>query len=167
MAGGGAGFGWTPENWFVPAVDQGQPDPGDPMARAALQESYAFMAQQAAKTAASVPQTYLLQGGPNPLSEMPPAAVAGNLPRIGWTCQKDTGSPFGPYAPTMQTPDWTSDPNSIAAGRFDQNQAVNPAPFDRANIAPIGSAVFDGYSEIPNPNVVPMDNQSLMEDLEY
>lgn len=134
---------------------------GTPEQRAALQEAYAQMAQQRAEQPGYVPQSYMQQQQPNNLAETPPGAVDGNLPVIGWTCQANPNQPvFPPYNPTKVTPAWTTDPNSIAGGRYDQNQTITAFPPNRINAAPIGGAVIE-VSDYPVTDATGQDEGTL------
>lgn len=141
---------WGPE----PGVIYGKPDPGDPIARAELQEGAA--AYNAALTSGPqyVPPSYEAQG-------------TGALPVVGWTAQKDNGTPvFHPYTPTGHIPDWTDDSNPIGAGAYDQNEGIAAFAYDRNNRAPIGGAVFEIQGE-PNQNTLPEDVSGTIGDLEW
>lgn len=134
----------------------GQPDGGnsDPVTRAELQEASAVLSRSFTTQPGYVPACYVQM-------------AAGNPPIIGWTVQKDAGSPFRPYTPTGHIPDWTSDVNPIGAGSFDMNQEVSGSfGFDPANRAPIGGAVLE-YGEDPNANKPTTDVGGTIGDLEY
>ena len=128
----------------------------NPEARAALQEQYALMQQERTGTAGYIPPTYLHQGAP------------GNLPVIGWTAQNaENPQPFHPYSNKNigRTPDWDGDPNPIAAGAYDQNEAVRFTPVNPLNRAPIGE--LDPLPiDQPNPNFLPQDQGGTI-DLEW
>jgi hypothetical protein len=146
---------------------------GDPLSRAALQEAVAQQQITMAGAGQMIPQCYFQQGGSNPLGETPVGAVQGNLPKVGWTCQKDAETPvFGPYAPTGVTPDWTdNEGNALGAGAYDQNQVVGGAfAPNRLNRGPIGATFFDSIdpNDRPNPNAPTTDvSGSGGDDLEW
>jgi hypothetical protein len=125
--------------YFYPllAGQWGQPYPGNPVTRAQLQNA-ALQASILCTTAPGfVPHCYIRPGG-------------GNLPIIGWTAQKNTGPAFGPYDPnTGHIPDWTGDPNSISAGRWDQTPLWSGWPVNPLNRAPIGVSPHQGTEYEP------------------
>jgi hypothetical protein len=145
----------------------GQPDGPDPSATAALQEKVAQQQIAMTQNPGYVPPGYNA-GPPAPLW----AAQTGgpsSLPIIGWTAQKDYGtSPFRPYDTSHigRIPDWTSDANSSAAGRFDQNQAVGSFAFDPAGRAAVGEGLLQFDDTPVNPNRPPNDISGSIE-LEY
>jgi hypothetical protein len=123
-----------------------------PESRAALQERYAALATAAASAPGAVPWSYERLGG-------------GNVAKIGWTAQSGTGSPFPPYTAeyTGRVPDWEDDGNSVAAGRYDQNQAWGP-DHNPLNRAPIGGEWIP--NDEPNPNAPTTDVSGTI-DLEW
>lgn len=148
---------YAPVQWF----DYGRPDTADdPVKRAELQAS-AQTELDAAKTTPGY---------------VAPGFHALRDPVQGWTVQNASSASTGPFQPSLETgaanmgriPDWTSDANSIGAGRYDQNPTVTAFPPNRLNEAPIGSIVFDGYSDSgdTNPNFLPQDQGGTL-DLEY
>ena len=120
----------------------GQPQPGDPVAQAELQDAAAQATFKVVNRPGFVPQSYLHLGG-------------GNVVTPGWTAQKDTQSPFPPYDPNVgRIPDWTGDSNSLAAGRWDQTPLWSGWPVNRINRAPIGVSPHQGTELEPkNPAV--------------
>jgi len=158
---------------LIPGI-YGTPAPGttpSPEDIAALQNAVTQRMIIRASEPGYVPPSY--EGNPQQGPSNQQVGGPSNLPIIGWTAQNATGPAFvEPYtADDMgHTPDWTGDEgNSIAAGRYDQNEASCGAfGFDRANVAPIGDGLlqYDDESNT-NPNSVPMDNGSLVEDSEW
>lgn len=128
----------------------GNPDGGnaDPIRQAALQEEYAEAMLAFTQAPGYVPPNYVHAG-------------SGALPTIGWTVQNPVGgaTAFPPYDPNVGTiPDWTNDPNPIAAGSWDMNQVVSTMAPNPLNIAPIGDGFFQGMDgQPPDPNHLPQD----------
>jgi hypothetical protein len=143
------------EGYFEYPTDEifGTPDAGDPVVRARLQEASQRLAQSFTTAPGYVP------GGVHGPRD----------PIIGWTAQRSAPPPFRPYTPTGSTPDWTSDVNPIGAGGYDQNPVVRSFPVNPLNQGPIGSILFDGYSDSgdTNPNAPRTDESGTIEELEY
>jgi hypothetical protein len=146
---------------LLPDVQYGTPNPAtdsDPIKRAELQEKYAQMQFELTTVPGYVPPSYAHQAG-------------GALAKVGWTAQNGVNTPVFPeYTPTGHIPDWTGDPNSISAGRYDQNPVWSEIARNELNRAPIGGAWNDGYSssEDQNPNSAPFSTDSnLGIDFEY
>lgn len=142
----------------------------NPIERAALQEAALQLMILRAEQPGYVPQTYQGNPGVGPSNQQMGGPT--NQPIIGWTCQNSTGPAFvEPYtAEDMgRIPDWTGDPNSIGAGRYDQNEVLGGAfAPDRLNVGPIGDSVFGGWEgEPPNPNAPTTDVSGQMGRLEY
>lgn len=142
----------------------GQPDLGnaDPVRQAALQQSV-FAQNQAIKEAAVVAGTYVPPGTGNAPSAPEWASQSGgpaNLPIVGWTAQKDVGTPFvtEPDEWTAKDmgriPDWTSDANSAGGGSYDMTPVRSDGDYNPLNRGPIGEPFFDapGAQEPNNPN---------------
>lgn len=165
----------TPNPPYPTIGGVGAPIPNDstPELRAELQERYAAMARERASAPGYIPPSYVRQGG-------------GNLPVIGWTAQNGTGPPFPSFLPPGaalpvypviggistatepsigKIPDWTGDPNPIAGGSYDMNQAVAAYPVNPLNMAPVGE--LDPLPiDQPNPNFLPQDQGGTI-DLEW
>jgi hypothetical protein len=152
---------------LVPGV-YGTDEPGDtdyttPEARAALQAS--AMDANVAVAAQRVPPSY----GTGPSAPMWASQPGGgNTPIPGWTVQNATGPAFRSYDTTNLgiTPDWTGDANSIAAGRYDQNQTVAYGDSNPLNQAPLGDGLLQYDDHVDNPNALPEDVGGQIE-LEY
>lgn len=143
----------------------GTPDPGDPATRAALQEANAALNRSIVERGEGwVPESY--QGNPQQGPSNQQTGGPGSLPIIGWTCQNNSGPAFHPYNPNVgHIPDWDQEGNPIAAGAYDQNEAVAAFGYDRENRAPIGGAVLE-YSNDEDPNFFPEDQGGTI-DLEW
>lgn len=131
----------------IPGAIYGRASPetdSDPIQRAALQDQYAQRSIVLSKAPGAVPWSYEHLGSGNP-------AV------IGWTAQKDAGTPvFPPYSAVGmgRVPDWTGDPNPVAAGSYDQTQVVAYGDYNPLNRGPIGTPFWDAPgADLPNnPN---------------
>lgn len=139
----------------------------DPIRRAALQEAVTQQMIARAGEPGYVPQSY--QGNPQAGPSNQQLGGPGNLPIIGWTAQNATGPAFRePYTADGMghIPDWTGDPNSIAAGRYDMNEVWTGEPVNPLNRAPIGGAVLE-YPGETNPNAPTTDVGGTGTPLEY
>lgn len=152
----------------------GQPDLGDadPARQAALQE-LAMQANLRVKEGLVLSDAgYVPPGtgyGPSAPEWATQAGGPANLPKVGWTAQNSTGSPFGPYDDSEigGIPDWTSDANSAGGGRWDQTSPIAYGDYNPLNQAPLGDAIFDGYMGVEtNPNA-PTTDVSGSVDLEW
>jgi hypothetical protein len=138
----------------------------DPVSRAALQEATAAQMRTFTTKPGYVPPSY--QGD----AIGPTYTQLGNgaLPRIGWTCQKDAGTPvFAPYDGSHigRIPDWTSDANAIGAGSDDMNEVFTGAfPPNRLGVAPVGDGLLQFDDQRTNPNAPTTDVSGTI-DLEY
>ena len=126
----------------------GTPQPGDPVARADLQESEAQEESTSAEQPTAVPPGY-------------DQIAAGNPPIPGWTVQNTLGSPtpFRSYNPTKHSIEWTDNGNPVGSGTWDMNE-VPGSMYARndLNRAPIGESPFDGaMGEPPNPTAPTTD----------
>lgn len=100
-------------------------------------------------------------------------AGPGPMARIGWTVQNAGNTPaFPPYSTEGigTIPDWTSDPNALAAGSYDATPAPTMFPPNRLNRAPVGAGAGDFLEGTPmlppNPNT-PTYDVSAVGDLEW
>jgi hypothetical protein len=156
---------------LIPGI-YGTPAPGtdpDPVSRAALQEATIQAQIRMAEQPGYVPQSY--QGNPQSGPSNQQLGGPANLPKIGWTAQNGGGSPaFAPWSAEDMghIPDWTSDANSAAGGRYDQNPVVGGSfGFDRNQRAPIGDGLLQ-YDDTPtNPNRPPNEVGGSVGSLEY
>jgi hypothetical protein len=156
---------------LIPGI-YGTPNPAtdsSPASIAALQESVTQAMIVIAETSPTyVPQSYEGNPGQGPSNQQ--AGGPSNLPIRGWTAQNTTGPAFiEPYDATDMghIPDWTGDPNSIAAGQYDMNPVVAADFVDPLNVAPIGDGLLQFDDTQTNPNIFPEDGGSLVGDFEY
>lgn len=139
----------------------------DPVSRAALQEATAAQMRTFTTQPGYVPPSYQ---GPDPIGPSWFELGNGDLPKIGWTAQKDTNTPvFVPYSTNGigRIPDWNADFNPIGAGAEDQNEVFTGAfPPNRLGVAPIGDGLLQYDDQRTNPNVPTQDISGTI-DLEY